>query len=98
MQGAERPIVRRAADDDLSKMVNEFSGKDTNPVNPFMSVEKLKLIPRDGLWIAEVEGEYAGFICWFVGTEALPDGSVDKYGRIQKLWVRTGFYNKKFGE
>ncbi len=57
------------------------------PFYPFTDLEKLQNIPLDGLIVAEMQGEYAGFIYWYQGEKPEFDESVGKYGYIEEFQI-----------
>lgn len=96
MQKAE-PVVRQATDDDLPKIVDDYRGNVSNPLNPFTSVDGLKRLPRRGLLVAEIDVAYAGFLYWFLAAEPQSDSNVDKYARVVEVKVKKEFRNEKVG-
>lgn len=48
---------------------------------------KLQSIPLDGLIVAEMEGQYDGFLYWFVGEKPWFEPGVDRYAHITEVQV-----------
>ncbi len=79
--------VRPAVESDLSSIMPSFGPRGDPPWDPFDSLERLRTIPRDGLLVAEVDGEFAGFVHWFPVTETDADGTTHRWARIYNLFV-----------
>jgi hypothetical protein len=73
---------RSATSDDLAKIVKHMKPTGETPFYPFADLDKLRKIPLDGLIVAELEGEYAGFLCWYDGKKPESDESIMRYGYI----------------
>jgi hypothetical protein len=54
-------LVRQASPADLTNIVCHYGAGDS-PWDPFADLAKLQRIPLEGLIVAEVEGQYAGFL------------------------------------
>ncbi len=78
--------VRSAATEDLP-LVTAHYGKGDTPWDPFGDVSRLETIPLEGLLIAEVGGEYAGFLYWFEGEKPWFDRGVGRYAHIEEVQV-----------
>jgi ribosomal protein S18 acetylase RimI-like enzyme len=82
--------VRSGTTEDLPAVARQYAHGDT-PWDPFEDVSKLSRIPLDGLLVAEVNGEYAGFLYWFEGKRPYFDRTVDRYANFQELHVLDRF-------
>lgn len=89
--------VRQANSGDFENIVNQYGAKGNTPWNPFCSIEKLNQIPLDGLLVAEVNGEYAGFLYWFEGSEPKNDSNVEKFAQILEVNPLEKFAENKVG-
>lgn len=89
--------IRRASANDLPKIVKHMAPTGSAPLYPFTDLSKLQTIPLDGLIVAEVQGEYAGFLYWFVEENPEFDRSVRKYGYIEELQVLEKFQRQGIG-
>ncbi len=78
--------VRSATAEDLPHVADHYGKADT-PWDPFGDVSKLKAIPLEGLLVAEVGGEYAGFLYWFEGEEPWFDQNIGRYAHIEEVQV-----------
>ena len=78
--------VRQAASSDLAHSVHHY-GPGDSPWDPFGDLAKLQGIPLKGLIVAEVQGQYAGFLYWFVGENPWFDPRIDKYAHIIEVQV-----------
>jgi ribosomal protein S18 acetylase RimI-like enzyme len=82
--------ARSGTPEDLPAVARQYAHGDT-PWDPFGDVTKLSRIPQDGLLVAEVNGEYAGFLYWFEGKRPYFDRNVDRYANFQELHVLERF-------
>jgi ribosomal protein S18 acetylase RimI-like enzyme len=89
--------VRSATESDLVDIVSHYGSEGVSPLNPFSSIERIRLLPIDGFLIAEIDQTYAGFLFWFSGNEPLHDYKVSKYGYISEVKVVKEYYGKKVG-
>ena len=78
--------VRHAVSSDLVNIVRHYGAGDS-PWDPFGDLAKLESIPLEGLVVAEVDGDYAGFLYWFVGENPWFDPGVRKYAHIVEVQV-----------
>ena len=78
--------VRSATSEDLPSVADHY-GKGDTPWDPFGDVSKLEAIPLEGLQVAEVGGEYAGFLYWFEGEKPWFDPDVGRYAHIEEVQV-----------
>ncbi|MBU7013548.1 MAG: GNAT family N-acetyltransferase [Theionarchaea archaeon] len=72
-------------------------GPGDSPWDPFGSGEGLKHIPLEGLRIAEVNGDYAGFLYWFIGENPWFDKNTKRYAYITELHVAEEYQNRGIG-
>lgn len=89
--------VRLATPEDLPGIIKDYGGNESNPLNPFASVERLKQLPGEGLLVAEVEGVYAGFLYWFKATKPRGDSAVKAYAQIAEIHIKRAFWKTKVG-
>jgi ribosomal protein S18 acetylase RimI-like enzyme len=82
--------VRQAVPDDLSLIVHHY-GPGDSPCDPFGDLTRLQAIPLDGLIVVEVDGQYAGFLYWFVGENPWFDPAVETYAHIVEMQVVEGY-------
>lgn len=78
--------VRSATTEDLPLVAAHY-GKGDTPWDPFGDVSRLEAIPLGGLLVAEVGGEYAGFLYWFEGEKPWFDQDVGRYAHIEEVQV-----------
>ncbi len=88
-----KTTVRSATLNDLHLVADHYGSGDT-PWDPFGDVTKLRAIPIGGLMIAEVGGEYAGFLYWFEGRRPWFDADVERYAQIEEVQV-LGKYRRQ---
>lgn len=93
-----KPTIRKATDADLLDVAMHYEKGENSPWYPFTSLERLRKIPLNGLYIAEIEGEYAGFLYWFEGKEKEDDSNVDRFAFIYEIFVRKKFWGKMVGQ
>lgn len=89
--------VRQALPSDLSRIVRHYGSGDS-PWDPFDDLAKLQSIPLEGLIVAEVDGDYAGFLYWFVGEKPWFDPNVKKYAHIVEVLVLTKYQGQGVGK
>ncbi len=89
--------IRQATPEDLSSIVGHYGPGDT-PWDPFGNLGKLQEIPLEGLIIAEVDSEYAGFLYWFVGENPWFDPDVQKYAYITEIHVLEKYQGQGVGK
>ena len=78
--------VRQALPADLPRIVSHYGAGDS-PWDPFADQARLRGIPLEGLLVAEVGGQYAGFLYWFVNEEPWFDPRVGRYAHITEVQV-----------
>lgn len=88
--------VRSATPDDFPHIANHYGRGDT-PWDPFGDVEKLQEIPIEGFAVAEVEGDYAGFLYWFEAGKPWFDEGVGPYAQIEEVQVLPRFRGQGVG-
>ncbi|HTT73521.1 MAG TPA: GNAT family N-acetyltransferase [Thermoplasmata archaeon] len=89
--------VRPGTPEDLPRVARHYAHGDS-PWDPFGEVSKLSRIPLDGLLVAEVNGEYAGFLYWFEGRNPYFDRTVGRYANFQELHVLQRFRRRGLGK
>ena len=97
MKQALQLSIRKAAADDLPKVVDHMRPTGGTPFYPFTDLNKLQKIPLDGLIVAEVRSEYVGFLYWFGGERPEFDSSVRKYGYVEEFQVLEKFRGQGIG-
>jgi ribosomal-protein-alanine N-acetyltransferase len=87
-----------ATDADLHSIVAHYGpGGGDSPWDPFVEVDRVQRIPRQGLLVAELEGEYAGFIFWYEARKPWYAPAVDRYARISDLHILPAFQGRGIG-
>ena len=106
MKETGRIVIHKATAEDLPKIVRHMEPTGKTPLYPFTDLAKLQNIPLDGLIVAEVQGEYAGFLYWYRGEEDAwlrqgeapgDDPAVKNYGNIEEVQVLTAFQRQGVG-
>lgn len=82
--------VRAGTPTDLAVVAEHYAHEDT-PWDPFGSEERLSRIPIDGLLIAHVDDEYAGFLYWFEGHSPYFRPGLQRFAYLYELHVRERF-------
>ncbi len=82
--------VRQGTPSDLPFVAEQYLHEDS-PWDPFGSVERLSRIPLDGLLIAEVDGEYAGFLYWFEGHRPYFQPNLERFADLAVLHVKEEY-------
>jgi ribosomal protein S18 acetylase RimI-like enzyme len=88
--------IRQGTPDDFSIIVDAYGPADT-PWDPFGSIKRLKTIPLEGLLIAEVDNEFAGFLYWFIGEHPWFDSDTSRFAYIAELHIVKKFQGEKVG-
>lgn len=83
-------MVRTGTPADFERVAAHYTHEDT-PWDPFGSVERLARIPIEGLLIAEVDGQYAGFLYWFEGRSPYFRPGLQRFGYLHELHVKEQF-------
>ncbi len=90
MSATVAETVRAGTPADLERVAEHYAHEDT-PWDPFGSAERLARIPIDGLLIAEVDSEYAGFLYWFEGQSPYFRPGLQRFAYLQELHVKAEF-------
>lgn len=90
--------VRKAVEADLPSILPSVGPRGDPPWDPFTSLEGLRGIPREGLLVAEANGELVGFIHWFPVTETDAKGEPHQWARIYNLFVDERARRKGVGK
>lgn len=90
-------VVRRWVPEDLA-LIAQHSGPSDEPWDPFADAEALRQVPLDGLIVAEVNDEYAGFLYWFLGSRPWFDEGVERFGHILEVQVLRRFRRQGVGK
>ncbi|MFQ5908589.1 MAG: GNAT family N-acetyltransferase [Thermoplasmata archaeon] len=88
--------IRAAQSRDLPHIAAHYGTGDT-PWDPFGDPEKLERLPPKGLVVAEVGGQYAGFLYWFEAREPWFDPGIGRYARIEEVQVVSGHRGRGVG-
>jgi len=91
-----RVRIRRAIPKDLAQVAQHY-GPGDSPWDPFSDPERLEGIPLEGLLVAEVDGEYAGFLYWFTAERPWFDPTVSRYAHIVEVQVVEEHRGKGIG-
>ncbi len=89
--------VRKATRGDLRKIVAMYGPIGDSPYDPFSSVRRLLKLNLETLLIAEWQGEFAGFLYYFIHKRPYFEGDVDLYASIDELHVKRKFWNRGIG-
>lgn len=89
--------IRQGTPADLSLVVTHYRFSST-PWDPFGNLEKLQTIPLKGLTIAEVDGEYAGFLYWFTGENPWFDPGTKRFAYITELHIVEKYQGQGIGK
>jgi len=89
--------IRQGTQGDLSSVVNHYGSSDT-PWDPFGDLSKLQSIPLEGLLIAEVDNEYAGFLYWFTGENPWFDPGTKRFAYITEVHIAEKYQGQGVGK
>ena len=88
--------IRQGTPADLVNVVDHYGPGDT-PWDPFGDLVRLQGIPLEGLVIAEIDGEYAGFLYWFMGENPWFDTGTQKFAYINEIHVLEKYQGQGIG-
>ena len=89
-------IVRYSTESDLPKIESHY-GRLDNSGDPFCDVTSIQEIRFDWLIIAEVAGEYAGFLYWHLGEKPFFARGIGKFAHIREVQVLEKFQGRGIG-
>ncbi len=89
--------IRKATLKDLRKIVAMYGHIGDSPYDPFASVRRLKRLNLDTLLVAEWQGDFAGFLYYFIHRHPYFEPEVQDYASIDELHVRRRFWNRGIG-
>ena len=89
-------IVRYSTESDLPKIESHY-GRLDNAEDPFCDVTSIQEIRFDWLIIAEVAGEYAGFLYWHPGEKPFFAPGIGKFAHIREVQVLEKFQGRGIG-
>ncbi len=90
--------VRLATESDLPRIVAHYGpGGGDSPWDPFADLDRLRRTARSGLLIAELDGEYVGFLYWYEARRPWYAPEVDRYARISDLHIVPSAQGKGAG-
>ena len=89
MDRMSRPSVnvRRATESDLPSIESDFGGPLDNVGDPFCDITKFKQLRLDWILVAELEGVYAGFVYWHVGSRPFFAPQLERFAHIRQVQV-----------
>ena len=88
--------VRYATDSDLPRIEQHYGPLD-NIGDPFCDVGKIQGLRFDWLLVAEVNGEYLGFLYWHIGKKPFFAPEVETFAHIREVQVLEGFQRQGVG-
>ncbi|OLD12889.1 MAG: hypothetical protein AUI50_08230 [Crenarchaeota archaeon 13_1_40CM_2_52_14] len=89
-------IVRHSTKSDLPNIEGHYGLLD-NAGDPFCDVTRIQEVRFDWLVIAEVAGEYAGFLYWHLGEKPFFAPSIGKFAHIREVQVVEKFQQRGIG-
>lgn len=90
--------VRSWVSEDLALIAQHSGPSGDEPWDPFSDAEALRQMPLEGLIVAEVNEEYAGFLYWFFGRRPWFEPGVDRFGHILEVQVLPRFQGQGVGK
>ncbi len=91
-------VTRGWAPEDLALIARHSGPSGDEPWDPFSDAEALRKVPLDGLIVAEVNDEYAGFLYWFLGRRPWFEQDIDRFGHILEVQVLPRFQGQGVGK
>ena len=89
-------VVRYSTEADLPKIEGHY-GRLDNIGDPFCDVTKIQEVRFDWLIIAEVAGEYAGFLYWHLGEKPFFAPNIGGFAHIREVQVLDRFQGQGVG-
>ena len=94
---AQKLQVRNARSEDLANIRKKLHNGYFSPCNYFWLTRGQTEIFADQFLIAEIDGEYAGFLQWYRSVRPPFDTGVESYARIVDVRVETRFRDRNVG-
>jgi ribosomal protein S18 acetylase RimI-like enzyme len=91
MASGSEVMVRPAHAADIAQIARHYGSTGAVPWDPFADPQRLAAIPLEGLLVAEKNGDYAGFLYWFLGRRPWFDKGADQYAQLEELHVVPEF-------
>ena len=89
-------VVRYATESDLSSIEGHYGQLD-NLGDPLCDVTRIQEVRFDWLVIAEVAGEYAGFLYWHLGEKPFFAPKIARFAHIREVQVLEKFQRRGVG-
>ncbi len=89
-------VVRPATKSDLPSIEHHYGPLD-NIGDPFCDPVKIEETRFDWLVIAEVDGEYAGFLYWHLGKKPFFAPQIERFAHIREVQVLERFQGQGVG-
>lgn len=90
-------IVRRATESDLPNIERQYGPLD-NVGDPFCDTNRIRKVRFDWLLVAEVDGNYAGFLYWHVARKPFFAPRVTRFAHIREVQVMKKFRRQGVGK
>ncbi len=94
---AQKPHIRMAKQADMPDIKKRMSKGYFSPCNYFWLTMGNVEISADQFLIAEIDGEFAGFLQWYRGAMPPFDTGVEAYARIVDVMVESKFRDRNVG-
>ncbi len=91
-------VIRGWVPEDLALIAQHSGPSGDEPWDPFSDAAALRHVPLDGLVVAEVHNEYAGFLYWFFGRRPWFDREADRFAHILEVQVVPRFQGQGVGK
>lgn len=91
-------VIRKWAPEDLVLIAQHSGPSGDEPWDPFSDAEALRQVPLDGLIVADVNDQYAGFLYWFLGRRPWFDREADRFAHILEVQVLHRFRGQGVGK
>ena len=90
-------VVRVSTVSDLPNIERQY-GKLDNAGDPFCDTSKIRKLRYDRILVAEVEGRYAGFLYWHIGSKPFFAPRVTHFAHIREVQVLKTFRRQGIGK
>ena len=90
--------VRGATKSDLSSIEADYGGPLDNVGDPFCDITQFKELRLDWILVAELQGVYAGFVYWHIGSRPFFAPLLDSFAHIRQVQVPEKFQGLGVGK
>ena len=90
--------VRGATKSDLPSIEADYGGPLDSIGDPFCDITKFRQLRLDWILVAELQGVYAGFVSWHIGSRPFFAPYLEKFAHIRQVQVPEKFQGVGVGK